>query len=483
MARLISSVLLMAASIMVGCGALLPAPAFAVYLSSDAVGQALIYPYYTTQTSNGDSYNTYITVVNQAADVKALRVRFREGRAGREVASFNLFLSPGDTWAGAVFASPSTGAARLITTDRSCASPIFTAPSGEPPGITFTNAQYSGALADNWGTGLDRTREGWVEMIEMGTLNGDLAAAVTHDTSGTPSNCSAVQATASIVAGAPSGGISGTLTLISVANGLNFTVNAEALADLSSRSFYRPASDAYPDFNAAEIDPVSVVVANGSVYRSNWSRGADAVTAVVMRSSWSGELIMDTPTSSNTDFVMTYPTRQHYFSGGNVAPFASSCAFSDQVLSGEPVQIRYVDREEHAGTWDGAHLQCWASEVINFTNTAASQTPTPTRVLGSRNSALKEGNSINVAASMQNGWATVAMIDRSPPMTSLATSTRISLSTGAITAGAHAYYGLPIVGFSARTFSNGAIPCSGGTCQGNYGGAYPLRFTRKVVGP
>ncbi len=83
-------------------GAILPVPAFAVYSSSEAVGQALIYPYYTTQTSNGDSYNTYITVVNQATDVKAVRVRFREGRAGREVASFNLFLSPGDTWASAL---------------------------------------------------------------------------------------------------------------------------------------------------------------------------------------------------------------------------------------------------------------------------------------------------------------------------------------------------------------------------------------------
>src|SRR5258708_13133389 len=78
-------------------GAILPVPAFAVYSSSEAVGQALIYPYYTTQTSNGDSYNTYITVVNQATDVKAVRVRFREGRAGPEVASFTFVLTPAPT--------------------------------------------------------------------------------------------------------------------------------------------------------------------------------------------------------------------------------------------------------------------------------------------------------------------------------------------------------------------------------------------------
>ena len=76
-------------------------------------------------------------------------------------------------------------------------------------------------------------------------------------------------------------------------NGQDFTVNAEALSDLSTRPFFRQPSDAYPDFAAAEIDPVSVVHANGQLYRSTWSRPEDAVTAVMMRNQWLGEYVLD----------------------------------------------------------------------------------------------------------------------------------------------------------------------------------------------
>jgi hypothetical protein len=31
------------------------------------------------------------------------------------------------------------------------------------------------------------------------------------------------------------------------------------------------------------------------------------------------------------------------------------------------------------------------------------------------------------------------------------------------------------VGFFARTFANGTLGCGAGSCQGNYGGAFPLR--------
>ncbi len=313
----------------------------------------------------------------------------------------------------------------------------------------------------------------------MGTLSGEVAAAVTQGTNGTPANCAAVQGTPSITAGAPTGGLSGTLTLINVANGLNFTVNAEALADVASRSFYRAANDTYPGFNAAEVDPVSVVIANGSVYRSNWSRGADAVTATLMRSSWAGELILDAGTKSNTDFVMTYPTRPYYFSDGNPGPFAERCPLNDEVLSGEPVSIRYVDREGASATV-GTGFRCYASELMSFTHPGGNSAA-PTLVLGSNNVAIKGSSILTVPASMQNGWASITTFDRTPPFTSLATSTSTNLSTGAVTTGSYAYYGLPVVGFSARTFTNGALQCSGGTCQGNYGGAYPLRYTRKIV--
>ena len=94
--------------------------AHAVYLAGDGVGQALIYPYYTVQ--GGNAFNTFVTVVNTRNEAKVARVRFREGRTGREVFGMNLYLAPNDVWSGAVIPSDSSGAsaARLVTNDVSC---------------------------------------------------------------------------------------------------------------------------------------------------------------------------------------------------------------------------------------------------------------------------------------------------------------------------------------------------------------------------
>jgi hypothetical protein len=49
------------------------------------------------------------------------------------------------------------------------------------------------------------------------------------------------------------------------------------------------------------------------------------------------------------------------------------------------------------------------------------------------------------------------------------------------TAGAQVYSGLPMLGFGVRTFVNGTLACSAGACQGNYGGAFPLKFGRSIA--
>ena len=125
--------------------ATLPTAVPAVYLNSDGIGQALVYPYYTAQSAGGNPFNTYISVVNHSADAKALRVRFREGRMGAEVGSFNLFLSANDVWTGAII-PVFGGGANLITRDGSCRDgPFavdFSAP-GSPPYLEFRNALYT----------------------------------------------------------------------------------------------------------------------------------------------------------------------------------------------------------------------------------------------------------------------------------------------------------------------------------------------------
>src|SRR5258705_7969112 len=159
-----------------------PALAAAVSLDPQGLGQALIFPYYTARSVDGDAFNTFVSIVNTTSERKALRVRFREGRNSREVASFNLFLAGGDMWTGAV--TPFGGGARLVTADRSCTSPGFADVAVSAlPFMNFNNASYTGANADGAGDGLDRTMEGFVEVIEMATL-----------TASAPTDCEALRA-------------------------------------------------------------------------------------------------------------------------------------------------------------------------------------------------------------------------------------------------------------------------------------------------
>src|SRR5262249_14392901 len=98
---------------------------------------------------------------------KLLRVRFRESQNGREVAAINLFLTPFDSWSAAVI--PADPGAQLVTFDKSCiaSNPEATQNSTR---IAFSAANYSGSNADGGHGTLDRTAEGFFEVIEMGVV-------------------------------------------------------------------------------------------------------------------------------------------------------------------------------------------------------------------------------------------------------------------------------------------------------------------------
>ena len=110
-----------------GIGALGAAGAAqAVNLNPDGLGQVLIYPYYTVRSDGaGNAFNSLLSVVNTTASVKAVKVRFLEGKNSREVLDFNLYLSPKDVWTTGVV--PMGAGAGIITTDKSCTLPAIPA--------------------------------------------------------------------------------------------------------------------------------------------------------------------------------------------------------------------------------------------------------------------------------------------------------------------------------------------------------------------
>ena len=175
--------------------------------------------------------------------------------------------------------------AAVTSGDNSCILPTQLPAGGQP----FVNFRYS---ADGADSSLDRTREGYVEIIEMAEYESTSTTAliVTHKSNGLPGQGSFTcadnsDAQAAADARTPRGGLFGGLTLINVFDGSAYSQVATALDHVFDAAVYNNAGDIGPTFN--DVDPpVSVVIANGSAVVTDWAvtdasgrrrqRGADA---------------------------------------------------------------------------------------------------------------------------------------------------------------------------------------------------------------
>jgi hypothetical protein len=458
----------------------------AVNLNPDGLGQVLIYPYYTTRAdAGGNAYTSLLSVVNTTSSAKAVKVRFLEGKNSREVLDFNLFLSKHDVWTAAILPS-STGGALVGTLDKSCTLPPI--PSG---GQNFVNFAYSGSNSDKGGTSLDRTKEGYVEIIEMATFATDSTTSqiVTHVggvpgqtgiRTGTAYTCADLtDSQASSNATSVQGGIFGGMTLINVNDGTDFTEDAVALDNYIKLGFniYNPAGSILPDLQQA-FDPVSQVLANGSVYTSSWTFGtADPVSAVLMHSNVMNEFVLDAGTKSGTDWVVTFPTKRYYVNvGTGNAPKLFQRNFNQTDGSCDDVTLAIYDREERTTSTPigfspppptQTNSICWEANVVTFNNS---------NVLGSVNVA-------NIPTSFQDGWLNLGFptgISGALPQVhelinttnTLITNIGFSTSSGNTVT----YIGLPVVGFAVQTFSNGTLLVGGVNVLSNYGGNFIHKY-------
>lgn len=499
-------------AVLAGLGA--AGSAEAVYLNPNNTGQVLVYPYYTVQSASGNAWNTYLSVVNTTSRAKAVKVRVLEGKTSAEVLDFNLFLSPNDMWTAAIIPGAGTAdAARMITTDVSCTNPVGQlradlGGTGEP----FRNFQYSTGGDALPGTGLDRTREGYVEILEMGTLTGAWATAVTHGSAGTPANCAVVQGqtlTPSSIE-APSGGLVGTGTLINVNNGQDAGYKADALEAWRSTSIYTDAGLTSPNLGDA-LPATSVVVRAGDVdvtgasvlitaYRNTFvttssvAAGARAVASVYMHTAVINEYVLDTGSASRTDWVITQPLKRVFVTSTTAAqPYTNVLTASGAC---ETIGFTFFNREERSATAAGADFSplppagspnslCWESNVLSIRNGAAHM-PTSTAqsgVLGSFNV-----TNVNVTSTFQNGWARLTFTGAGATTLGMGSSVsdRSIMDSTAVTTvlagGVPAtFFGLPVTGFMVRTFANGNLTCGTATCQGNYGSLFNHSYTTSIT--
>lgn len=454
---------------------LLPAPALAAFVSGTGFGQALIYPYYTVQSVGGNAFNTYVSIVNGDTNAKALRVRVREGRNGREVAGFNLFLAAHSGWAAALV--PSAGGAQLLTVDPACTAPAFTG-----GGPNLSPASFTGFNADGMGTGIDRLREGYIEVLEMASFP-----------DGTLPPCDNLRASQTGTLAAPRGYLYGSGTLINVQSGLDFAENAMALGNLATAAYFRPPDDPYPDFDAAEIGRVGIFTRNDKLYRITMPSGVAAVEAAMVVAFLNNEVVLEAATASDTDWIVTMPTRRFH------TPARPSPWFTATINTDGAIRMHGKLRSR-SGTVAELVWQCgflcpsrtfeadirvpWAASVLGFHPTSSTANSSPLAASAGVTGALGSLNGWNVNLPMDPGGgalrlgfyarsgSTFASVDLN------ASSTRFG--DGAVLNETIQLTGLPAVGFMVRTFRNGTLTCSGESCQGNYGGSSQHR-TRRVV--
>ncbi len=445
----------------------------AVNVNPDGLGQVLIYPYYTVRDYvAGAAYNSLLSVVNSTASAKAVKVRFLEGKNSREVLDFNLYLSAKDVWTVAIL--PSGVGAGIATFDKSCTTPKVSSDPTNPS--LFVNFAFTGSAADGADTSLDRTREGYVEIIEMGNIVGGSTTegAVTHS-AGVPS-CSPLgntQASTDTVAG--NGGLFGGMTLINVLAGTDFAIDAVALDAFSATALWRIPGSTAPSL--ADVNPPESVVTTGTTtYLSFWTSPIDAVSAILMHDHVYNEFVLDAATKSGTDWVVTMPTKNQYvLTGSGSAPKLFQRNFNGNSGSCDDVAVVQYDREERAVTSPGTFSPppptftdalCWEANVITFNNS---------NVFASKNVS-------NIPSTFQNGWVDLSFIAPTPKHELVSTNTTVINVGGATPAQTRTYHGLPVVGFAAQTYNNGTLPGVGpGLVQSVYGGAFIHKTTRLIL--
>ncbi|MET1080905.1 MAG: hypothetical protein ABWY06_23070 [Pseudomonas sp.] len=422
-------------------GLLVSAPSQAVSISQDGLGQVLLYPYYTVE----GGYDTGVSVLNSTDQPKAVSVRFRDAQNGRGNIVFKLYLAPHDMWTAAI--TTTGGGGKLITADKSCTWPKIPA-----SGVEF--GEFGGLAS-----------EGSFEVIELGVVTS--AAVAAQVTPGASCDLQGIDMAASAGATAlapPSGGLTGSATLINVSGGAEYSYEPVVLDGFSTANLWSAEG---PDLRAA-TPKVSQVLDKGRAITSTWSKGEDAVSALLMRASLRNDFVLEPTTNSGTDWVVGMPTKHYYVNTDNPAapsfsaPFGKASFTADICEYYDPESALQWNREGnsyipiHFGArqpWESA--LCGETSVLTFENS---------NVLGSTQSVNQDAYYDWQGNGFVNGWMEIAFDQDAQRLVSLE---------------GHVYQGLPVTGFMVHDFVNGNV----GGLLSNYGGNFEHKYTTVIETP
>ncbi|MDZ4814498.1 MAG: hypothetical protein SGI99_18080 [Pseudomonadota bacterium] len=478
--------------------------AHALNLNPLGTGQVLIFPYYTVNAGN----QTLISVVNRTERGKAIRVRLREGHNARAILDFNLYLSPFDVWTASVFSLADDGPnnpGNLVTTDNSCTVPRVKGNTALPQlsngnrYTPFPNYRYTGASNDAGPNTLDRTREGYFEMIEMGEVvdrERTSLTAITHDGGGVPNNCMLVHdawlplgaasadatywsVNALVDMNPPQGGLFGTASIVDALEGTMMSYSAEAIDGFSDIVQHVRPGEPSPSLSSARTTPetaVARVFHNGEVVTSSYplSQAIDAVSALFVQDEIDNEFITSASVGGASEWVVTFPTKYAYVDqelvgATAIAPFtqifprtsSSTNTGSAAVDSNHTV----FNREEGPNaTFCTDPFGCcdficppsppvviprlgWSSNVVTFNQLATINAGS--NILGSR--LVMDTETIDVG--VFDGWAIYRFYDA----TGTTSGSAIQFQRMRPDQSGGRWDGVPVTGFLAVSYTNGQL--------------------------
>lgn len=488
----------------------------AVNLSAEGTGEVLIFPYYTTRNNQV----TVFSVVNTTSAGKAVKVRFLEAKNSQEVLDFNLYLSPNDVWAASV--NDNGTGARVVVVDQSCTAPIIATALGGTGSQDFRNAQYQTDVTTDHG--LDRTREGYIEVIEMGVVNNSFVLtgtstfgqAITH-VSGVLTGAKCQQVTTAwagaTLPGANSvtvntGGLTGTAHIISLSEGTDISYEPTVLESWSNtgNALHTSPGTLTPSLGAV-APKTSIVFAGGVAVTSSWVNQAavDPVSAVLMRSSINNEYVTQTDLLAGTDWVVTFPTKRFHltsvqrpfsapFTGPGTVPattIVGSCDAVTPTIFGREEELKGGSIDFSPSTTTSTSL-CWEANVIRFGTNANADVLKSSGV----------GMAISTANIFSNGWMSLSFPVVGPILPSgvdtqtygvagangiddafenMTNSIHQMYDSAAAANGAAAnagrrYQGLPVTGFAVVRYS-----ASSGSALAGYGASYNHKGVRTIT--
>ena len=337
------------------------ASANSMHVSDDGTGQVLLFPYYTARNGNV----SLISLVNTTVQGKAVRVNVREARGGFVVAQFNLYMSAKDVWTASIVSD--ADGAQLVSNDLSCIAPAI------GTGLPLSAEAYR--LDGSSFTSRDRTREGYIEVIEMASIPNATrtGVAITH-VAGVPACVVRFPEQASLSSityelpaadlAAPIGGLMGSLSFVNVTKGMLASAAPTAIEgfwltgpDAPSLRVV-PANSATVDltsgkntsitlssFSLRAFDPFARPDGNKEQYTARFATSIDALSALLTASTIYAEYAYTKDGVISTLISLTMPTKPYYIRGNALGPFASLWS-SALAKSCDRVSTTSVDRNE-----------------------------------------------------------------------------------------------------------------------------------------